>query len=30
MLQAKAAIPRRPAGTWDAKWGYGLISAKGL
>ena len=29
-LQAKAAIPRRPAGTWDEKWGYGLISAKGL
>jgi subtilisin family serine protease len=30
MLQAKSAIPRRPAGTWDEKWGYGLITAKGL
>ncbi|HET7718846.1 MAG TPA: S8 family serine peptidase [Acidimicrobiales bacterium] len=30
MLQAKSAIPRRPAGTWDEKWGYGLVSAKGL
>ena len=30
MLQAKSAIPRRPAGTWDEKWGYGLISARGL
>ena len=30
MLRAKSAIPRRPAGTWDEKWGYGLISAKGL
>ena len=30
MLQAKSAIPRRPAGTWDEKWGYGLLSAKGL
>jgi hypothetical protein len=30
MLQAKSAIPRRPAGSWDEKWGYGLISARGL
>ncbi|HVL05102.1 MAG TPA: S8 family serine peptidase [Acidimicrobiales bacterium] len=30
LLQARSAIPRRPAGTWDEKWGYGLISAKGL
>ncbi len=30
MLQARSAIPRRPKGIWDEKWGYGLISAKGL
>jgi subtilisin family serine protease len=30
MLQAKSAIPRRPAGTWDEKWGYGLLTARGL
>jgi subtilisin family serine protease len=29
-LKAKAAIPRRAKGTFDEKWGYGLISAKGL
>ncbi|HEX2117831.1 MAG TPA: S8 family serine peptidase [Acidimicrobiales bacterium] len=29
-LKAKSAIPRQPKGTFDEKWGYGLISAKGL
>jgi hypothetical protein len=30
LLVSKAAIPRRPKGTFDEKWGFGLISAKGL
>ncbi|MGI8984765.1 MAG: S8 family serine peptidase [Acidimicrobiales bacterium] len=29
-LMSKAAIPRRAKGTFDEKWGYGLISLKGL
>jgi len=29
-LQDHSAIPKKPKGTWDPKWGFGLISAKGL
>jgi subtilisin family serine protease len=29
-LKAKSSIPRKPKGTFDEKWGFGLISAKGL
>jgi subtilisin family serine protease len=30
LLRAHSSIPDRPAGTFDAKWGYGLIAAEGL
>ena len=30
MLQARSAIPKKPKGTFDEKWGFGLISTKGL
>jgi subtilisin family serine protease len=30
LLKAHSAIPGKPAGTWDAKWGYGLIDASKL
>lgn len=29
-LRDNSRIPDQPAGTWDPKWGYGLIDAKGL
>ena len=30
LLRRNARIPGRPQDTWDQKWGYGLINAKGL
>jgi subtilisin family serine protease len=30
MLRARSAIPGRPAGSFDPKWGFGLIDASGL
>jgi subtilisin family serine protease len=30
LLKAHSSIPGKPAGTWDAKWGYGLLDATKL
>ena len=30
LLKAHSAIPGKPAGTWDPKWGYGLLNANDL
>jgi hypothetical protein len=30
LLRGHSSIPDQPAGTYDAKWGYGLIRADGL
>ena len=30
LLRANSAIPNQPAGTHDAKWGFGLVTAGGL
>jgi subtilisin family serine protease len=30
LLRSHSSVPGRPPGTFDPKWGYGLISAEGL